>query len=302
MPLALNTNLTATMPAEQAIKQLYAQLLITIKANEHGIVTAHDSEYLHDFRVAVRKTRSGLSQLKGILPESISNEYRTFFSELGKLTGTCRDLDVYLLLFEKEKTYLSPPLQQAIQPLELLLLKKQQQARHDLKLLLNSKQYLEKLNAWSIYLQAPELKPAPVTIKQLATRRIKKNYRKVLREGSVITSYSNADELHELRKSCKKLRYLLEFFQQFYLEKKIKIVLKHLKALQDVLGDIQDSYCQQQYLLQYREELALQNTMTTTLEAIDYLIERVISRRLKTREHFNEKFIAFKTIKGDDYF
>ncbi|MFZ2724849.1 MAG: CHAD domain-containing protein [Methylococcaceae bacterium] len=300
MPLALN--LTPAMPAEQAIKLLYAQLLISIKANEHGIIASNDSEYLHDFRVAVRKTRSGLSQLKGILPESISNEYRVFFSELGKLTGACRDLDVYLLIFEKEKTYLSPPLQQAIQPLELLLLKKQQQARHDLKLLLNSKQYLQKLNTWHHYLDTLNEKTAPVTIKQLATRRIKKNYRKVLQEGSVITSHSNGDELHELRKSCKKLRYLLEFFQPFYLEKKVKTVLKHLKALQDVLGDIQDSYCQQQYLLQYRKELALQNTMATTLEAIDYLIERVISRRLKTREHFNEKFIAFKTIKGDDYF
>ncbi|MFC1662475.1 CHAD domain-containing protein, partial [Gemmatimonadota bacterium] len=41
-----------------------------MRANEVGMLKNLDSEFLHDFRVAVRRTRSGLTQLKGVFPPS----------------------------------------------------------------------------------------------------------------------------------------------------------------------------------------------------------------------------------------
>lgn len=295
-------NIVPTMSADKAVKYIYSQLLSVIKANEQGVMAAQHSEYLHDFRVAVRKTRSGLTQLKGVLPKQTNDYYCKFFSWLGKLTGSRRDLDVYLALFEQDKQYLPLELQQAIQPLYYLLLHKQQLAQVALAEQLSSTAYLQTLAEWSSYLHTPTVALTKISINRLANRRIKKVYRRVLREGSAISASSIATELHELRKTCKKLRYLLEFFCDFYAREKMKILFKQLKALQDVLGEFQDGCCQEVYLVQCRQELQANNATATTLLAVDNLIEKVIARRLKVRENFAAKFAAFKKLKREDYF
>ena len=92
----LNIDLDPDMRADVACKYIYSHLLKAIKDNEQGTIADTDSEFLHDFRVAVRRTRAGLSQLKGVLPEKISATYVEFFSWLGQITSSTRDFDVYL--------------------------------------------------------------------------------------------------------------------------------------------------------------------------------------------------------------
>jgi len=83
----LNINLDPDMRADIAGKYIYSHLLKAIKTNEQGTIADTDSEFLHDFRVAVRRTRAGLSQIKGILPANSSAYYADFFSWLGQITG-----------------------------------------------------------------------------------------------------------------------------------------------------------------------------------------------------------------------
>ena len=47
--------------------------------NKPGILADHDTEFLHDFRVACRRTRSALTQLKGILPASVAAPFNAEF-------------------------------------------------------------------------------------------------------------------------------------------------------------------------------------------------------------------------------
>lgn len=56
------------MRADQASVIIYRQLLRTIQMNECNTVADIDSEFLHDFRIAIRRTRAGLSQIKHTLP------------------------------------------------------------------------------------------------------------------------------------------------------------------------------------------------------------------------------------------
>ena len=71
-----------------------------MQRNEPGVRADIDSEFLHDYRVAVRRTRSALSQIKDVLPEDKVEHFKTEFGWLGQMTGPTRDLDVYLLQFE----------------------------------------------------------------------------------------------------------------------------------------------------------------------------------------------------------
>ena len=295
----LNINLDPDMRADIAGKYIYSHLLKAIKANEQGTIADTDSEFLHDFRVAVRRTRAGLSQIKGILPANISAYYADFFSWLGQITGSTRDLDVYLLNFERYKSSLPASIREDLNPLYDFLLAKQQKARKELAKKLQSPKYLSTLAEWEQYLKEPSYKKpfeqnAKLTIKELADRRIWKIFTRVLKEGDAITDLSPAEALHDLRKSCKKLRYLMEFFQSLYPEHQIKYLIKNLKGLQEVLGDFQDYAVQEHNLKLFSEEMMTLNTHANTFLAMGVLVQDLDAHKCRARKDFASRFEDFK--------
>jgi len=106
----LNIALQPDMPARLATCMILEQLLQTIRQNQKGIQLDIDSEFLHDFRVAIRRTRVVLNQIKEVLPPDITGTYRQEFAILGRLTNRLRDLDVYLLKQDSYRTMLPEPL------------------------------------------------------------------------------------------------------------------------------------------------------------------------------------------------
>jgi len=294
----LAIDLTADMRADVACKLIYSCLLTTIKANEQGTIADIDSEFLHDFRVAVRRTRSALSQLKKVLPDDISIRYTEFFSWLGTITSPTRDLDVYLLNFPYYKNSLPLAMREHLNPLHDFLLQKQHHAQQELVKNLHSAHYLTTLLAWDEYLKEPvpsnpNASHAQLSIKQLADKRLWKSFKQVLREGKAISDQSPAEDLHELRKSCKKLRYLMEFFQSLYPKNKIKNLIKALKGLQEVLGDFQDCEVQECNLRLFSEEMHNTDTPCETFVAIEKLIANIDRRKYQSRSHFAEQFAEF---------
>lgn len=295
----LKINLDPDMRADIAVKYIYSYLLKTLKDNEHGTIADTDSEFLHDFRVAVRRTRAGLNQLKGILPDKISTTYAEFFSWLGQITSSTRDLDVYLLNFTRYKSSLPASIRDDLDPLHEFICSKQQRAHKALAKKLRSAKYLSTISEWEQYLkeQAP-LKPlehnAKLTTKQLADRRITKIYKRVLKEGEAITDQSPPEALHELRKSCKKLRYLMEFFQSLYHENEINHFIKNLKGLQEVLGNFQDLAVQESTLKVFSEEMLSNNVHANTILAMGVLIQNLDALGSKARKDFSSKFATFK--------
>ncbi len=291
----LNINLAPDMRADIASKYVYSHLLKAIKVNEPGTIADTDSEFLHDFRVAIRRTRAGLSQIKHILPNQLNAYYADFFSWLGQITGPTRDLDVYLLNFNCYKNSLPESIREDLNPLYDFLLAKQQKAQQELAKNLQSARYLKTLAEWEQVIKEPAYKKpleknALRTIKEVADRRIWRIFKRVLDEGKAISDSSPAESLHELRKSCKKLRYLMEFFQSLYPEANIKQLIKNLKGLQEVLGDFQDYAVQEYNLKLYSEEI----TQANTLLAMGMLIQNLESHRCQVRKDYTLKFETFK--------
>jgi CHAD domain-containing protein len=285
------------MPADKAVRAIYLHLLEAIKANEKGTINALDSEFLHNFRVAVRRTRSALSQLKGILPAKVSSRYSEYFAWLGEITCTSRDLDVYLLSFNAYKAKLPKAMRKDLEPLQQFLKVKQAAAQKELSQQLTSAKYLAALNKWEQYLQKAESKTcdsikAKLSIKQLADVRIYKVYQRVIKQGTAINDSSLPSDLHDLRKTCKKLRYLLEFFQSLYSATKIKMLIKALKGLQECLGEFQDLAVQEQALKQFSAEM-VNDVPDKTFAAIGALIQVLDGKRNQARSNFEGCFTAF---------
>lgn len=107
--------------ADEAGKAILRRLLGELLANEAGVLRNDDPECLHDFRIAVRRTRSALGQIKGIFPQKTVRRFAPRFAWLGTITSPPRDFDVYLLGFDDLKAGLPAPFQEAIEPLRSYL-------------------------------------------------------------------------------------------------------------------------------------------------------------------------------------
>ena len=295
----LDIPLTPDMRADVACKTIFSHLLRTIKTNEQGTIADTDSEFLHDFRVAVRRTRVGLNQVKDVLPQDVIVRHTEFFSWLGKITGETRDLDVYLLNFEQYKKNLPAVIRQSINPLlNFLVLKKHKSQRQMAKKLRSSK-YLSQLAEWEKYLVSPApsdpVEPdAKLSVLELSNHRIWKSYRRAIKQGEAIDRDSPPEAMHKLRKTCKKLRYLMEFFQKLYPDRQMEKLVKSLKRLQDVLGEYQDLAVQQEQLKQFSEEMQAINTPSKTYMAMGVLIQELENRKGKVRDQFAVQFAAFR--------
>ena len=295
----LNLKLEPDMRADMATKVIMHRLLDIILQNEAGTRIGTDTEFLHDYRVAIRRTRSALSQIKSVFPKQIVDRYKTEFAWLGQITSPSRDLDVYLLTFDKYRDSLPASMQADIEPLRDFLIRHQKLENKALVKALDSARYRRLIESWRNFLEQPvndrsTLKHAGRPVIEVACARIWRIYRVALKEGNAIHADSPAEALHELRKTCKKLRYLMEFFQSLYPASDIKDLIRALKTLQDNLGDFQDYEVQVLTLKKFSHQMVAEGQVPPdTLLAMGILIDGLERRQQQAREEFSDRFHGF---------
>jgi CHAD domain-containing protein len=304
----LNLKLDPAMRADQTSKLILHRLLDIMLQNEAGTRTGTDTEFLHDYRVAIRRTRSALSQIKAVFPKRIVDRYKTEFAWLGQMTSPSRDLDVYLLNFDEYRDSLPAAMQADIEPLRKFLIKHQKTENKNLVKALNSARYRRLIDNWRDFLEQPvnersTLKNAGRPVVEVACDRIWRIFRRAIREGDAITVESPADDLHELRKTCKKLRYLMEFFLSLYPAGNIKELIRVLKTLQDNLGNFQDYEVQVTTLKTFSHQMVAEGTVPPdTLLVMGMLIDGLERRQHQAREEFSGRYAGFSQQKNQDRF
>jgi len=289
-------------PAFEAFRRVLANLAGEVDANYEGTIGNVDPEFLHDFRVAVRRTRSVLAQGKGVLPTEVRGRFREEFGWLGAATGPARDLDVYLIEWD---SYVAPLEQDVAAALKPLLEHVDHQRLNEhvaLAMLLRSSRYLDLMGAWRDWLAAPAGEQhlgvdAPAPIGEVAARRIGVANDRLVARGRKIGPDTPAEELHELRKDAKKLRYLLECFGAVLPPSGRKAFVQRLKALQDNLGEHQDTEVHAAQLRAMSHELIDHGAGAETLVAMGQLAGEFERRRVAARSEFAERFAAYDTAK-----
>ena len=297
----LDYRLDPEQRADAATRTILLGLLETLEANIDGTRQNLDPEFLHDLRVATRRTRSALGQIKGVLPLAIVDDFKSRFAWLQQVTGPVRDLDVYLLDFPRLKASLPPSLRDDLEPLKDWLLAHYTAEQRALAETLASERFITLLRDWRAFLQAPSrngaqegAKDAATPIKAVADKRIRRMVKRVRREGRAISDASPHEELHELRKSCKKLRYLIEFFQSLYPPEDIRRVVKQLKVLLDNLGGFQDLAVQAEHLRETAAAMQADGVATLgSLLSTGALIGHMLEEQQRSRRAFARIFAGF---------
>jgi CHAD domain-containing protein len=286
--------------SDVAAVAVLSRLLEVIEANLEGTIADVDSEFLHDFRVAVRRTRSVLRELRGVFPREPLARWRTEFRWLQQVTGPARDLDVYVLDFDEFRNALPEAFRADLEPLLTVLRTRRLIARREMARELRSERATSLLSGWKAFLDGLADLPeddrpdAARPIGSVAGGRIRAVYRRMLRMGRAIDDLSPPEALHDLRKKGKELRYLLELFAvPLYPSDVVKPMIKTLKSLQDVLGRHQDREVQISMLRSLTSEVSALPGGDAALMAMGLLVARLGEDERAARTEFASRFAEF---------
>ena len=286
------------LTALEAVRRLHLGLLAAMRRHAPGLLDRTDPEALHDFRVAVRRTRVLLGQVdRDVLPAAVVANAKADFRWLGRETNRLRDLDVYLLGYPELRDLVPAGVRAYLQPFHDHLAAEVVAENARLGEVVEGARFRELLEAWEAYfgeLFFTGCVDAGQPVEVLAATRIRSVHARVLREGTAIDDGSPDSALHDLRIRCKKLRYLLEFFTDLYPAKRMRRLVKALKALQEVLGAFQDASVQSSAILDFGRAMAAAGDVPVDTElAMGMLAEAILQRQAEARAAFHAQFEAF---------
>jgi CHAD domain-containing protein len=350
--------LAAQTPAGSAVTSVLLRLLDTLEANVNGVLRDIDTEFLHDLRVSVRRTRAALKLLGDVLPPEMTTRFAAEFKWLGDLTTPTRDLDVYLLGLDSMTAGLIAATPQDLEPFLAYLAKRRAAEARTLARGLRSARFHAIMEDWRKALfgvrdsvtgagrespvrralgSAVSMADSRVTAgavgsasaaararpgsagratgarrdkpsasgsvalnaNDLAAGRTRRVYQRAVKLGYSITDASPPEFLHDLRKRCKEIRYLLEFFAPLHDPVAYRATLGDLKRLQDCLGDFQDSQVQREEIQSFAAAMLDERAApAATLLAMGELAAQLSLRQRKARAEFAERFGEFAGPRG----
>jgi CHAD domain-containing protein len=298
---AAAVQLSPSMPAAKGLAAILTALMDALEANVPGTIRDIDTEFLHDLRIAVRRTRSALRLCGRVLPAGLARDYRAEFRWLGDLTTPTRDLDVYLLGFGHMTAGLIAAAPAELAPFHGYLVRSRAAQHRRLVAGLRSPRFAHLTSGWRAALQ--EIGPAPrrPTLAQLAAGRLGAAQRKALRTGQLINASSPPESLHELRKRCKELRYLIEMFGSLHDPAQRWQAVRELKALQDCLGAFQDAEVQRTEIRAFASQLlANRSVPAETLLAMGEIAAGLAVAQRDARREFDGRFADFASQSSQD--
>jgi CHAD domain-containing protein len=290
--------------ADAAAAAVLRRLLEVVADNLEGALVGEDVEFLHQLRIAVRRSRTVQRQFKGVFPALELPGFRSDFRWLQQATGEVRDLDVYVEEFADLSQLVPEHLRGDLEPLALVLAGHRLAARQTLVSTLRSPRLQELLRDWErllellVELPVEDRHAARRSIGSLTGERVVAVYERMLAMGAHIDADSPAESYHELRKKGKELRYLLELFgQRLFAEDVVDPFVRSLKGLQDLLGRHQDREVQVSMLHSLAGEVAALPGGPAACMAMGVLVDRLAADERAARREFAERFA---TLSGDD--
>jgi CHAD domain-containing protein len=282
--------------ADVGARQIHLALLEILVASEPGIRGNIDSEFLHDFRVAVRRARSLLGQIRGVFPADVVEHFAGEFSWIGRLTGAPRDTDVQVLALRDQQGEFDADDMNAL----IGFLSRAQQREYDgLVSALDSTRYQRLLASWKAFLEspipsAPQAAYAHDSLAAAVSRRAWRLSKRIARNAKAIDAHTAAERIHKLRIDAKKLRYLVDAAPACYRPADVKCILGALKKLQRALGDFNDAHVQETLLLDCGRAVCAAGGPSGALLTLGRLAERCRQRREHLREEVAEKLSRFR--------
>jgi len=220
---------------------------------------------IHNIRTSIRRADASFRSLpKKVRKRNKVSNYIKLCKQLFKINSKIRDYDI---IYEKLRNYSSQPIYTELTE----LLKRRREA--ELRKAIDKALSLRKIN------------PPKIDDKNISKGKLNRRFNKIISRFSdkielnfpvVLTNADRTRQLHEMRKDCKKLRYLLELLS-YQNNKEAERTITELERIQEMLGSIHDDDIMITYLRRSRHS-----------KEISHILDDVIAERARRYDEFIE--------------
>ena len=220
---------------------------------------------IHNIRTSIRRADASFRSLpKKVRKRNKVSNYIKLCKQLFKINSKIRDYDI---IYEKLRNYSSQPIYTELTE----LLKRRRDA--ELRKARDKALSLKKIN------------PPKIDDKNISKGKLNRRFNKIISRFSdkielnfpvVLTNADRTRQLHEMRKDCKKLRYLLELLS-YQNNKEAERTITELEKIQEMLGSIHDDDIMITYLRRSRHS-----------KEISHILDDVIAERARRYDEFIE--------------
>ncbi len=229
---------TGKMPPLQAFLALANHGQQCWQANLHGALASSNPEFVHQFRVALRRLGALLRIFEPVLPEQFFAEWADGLKQLAAVTGEVRDLDVM------RAAVLEPMLQaddserhrELVQRAIVACGKAREKAGAAIEQLSNGVPLL----AFARDVHALETGKEKKDFARFAESRLGRAHRRAVKRFDRVVRKPTSETAHRFRIGLKYLRYSCEFFSPLFDEDEMLQYAKGVSELQDEFGFIND--------------------------------------------------------------
>jgi len=224
-----------------------------IAANRAGAAAGRDPEHLHQLRVGVRRLRSTLRAFRELLRRKHADAIEAPWRSMMRTLGAARDWDVFHQALEAGA-------------LRIAAAARREEARRKARALVRSKDFSRAARRTFCWAQSHPWRrradPAE-PLREFAQRALDRLHRD-LRKAAHGIDWRDARRRHRVRIRVKRLRYGCDAFASAFSHRQIGSFLESLRALQDILGEMND--------------LEVQRALLRRLEAESRVRERLAAR------------------------
>jgi CHAD domain-containing protein len=229
------------MPVSAALAEILRSSFDDLTRWESKAHSWDDIEGVHQMRVTCRRMRAALWSFRSAVPKRVSVSWTDELGWLAGRLGDARDLDVFIA---EGLTSAGGQLPLPGRDNLIALAEQRRAAAYDaVRATLDSDRYGQFKQDFPAWFEARGWEQADLSEKQ--RKNIGKYARKLLhrldssvRETGASLDRNDAEQMHQLRIACKKLRYAAEFFAAII--PGLDAYIRLLKQLQNELGTLND--------------------------------------------------------------
>lgn len=278
--------------------------LSRIKELRDAVAENKDIEDLHKMRVASRKILSAVYLFENYFRKNMFFEWESKVKKLAKALGKPRDLDVQMLFLDEfMQKHRKESVTLAVGRMKVRL--KQRREKLQNRMIKNIDLFLKDISDNPFSKAYDNSKQENEDINADINSLIEKKLSRMKMFEPYIFNIDNVDELHELRKANKLLRYALEIFNPYY-GYKLDPFIEQMSAAQDKLGLIHDYDVWQDIIPEFSEKekvkiLKFYGEITPfySLEpGINYFLEKIKEERIK---EYNNFITEWNKLNGENF-
>ena len=277
-PIPDDLVLSPRTDAAVALAQVLQHELAVVLALEDGVRRNLDRDMLHEFRIAIRRTRTVIRLAKRHLPDTIVGVWGPEWRWLAGTTSTPRDLDVLLDEIDRTRADLVVDAAPGFDELAETVQRKRDAAQEKLARALAGDRFGTLERGWTYELAqfSATAEHGKQTARELAHELTARAAKQFAKSAKALTPDSPSDAIHDIRKRGKRLRYALDIFGGLLPSRQVKTALKTMKHLQDELGEFNDYEVHREWLSRLLDTASLsKDTRVTGRRLIEHYEDRL---------------------------